>query len=370
MSNKINVITPKSINNKSFLFSIIVPVYNTEKYVEKCLNSIQKAMDTDCEVIIVNDGATDNSDSIIKEYINKLPDKYKENFVYVTKENKGLADTKNVGISLARGKFISVVDSDDYISDDFYTIARKYINEYEIIIYDLYIIFEKNNLWNYTSRARRDDKEDFLDGLLSGAMSGSSCNKIIKKELYKGFEFPVGKQYEDTAVTPFILTNANKIKYVPYPMYYYLQREKSIVATNTYMSAFYKICSNITDVIKEHGSIYDKYKYVINEFFVKRTLDIFEQDLYKNKKEFLNNIKDFAQKNKETIEYIIKQDFVNTVANEYSPRQKKIVTDMYIALANGECKKVKRVLTQRKVINYLRNIKNSFVKFAKSIINR
>ena len=112
MSNKINVITPKSINNKSFLFSIIVPVYNTEKYVEKCLNSIQKAMDTDCEVIIVNDGATDNSDSIIKEYINKLPDKYKENFVYVTKENKGLADTKNVGISFARGKFISVVDSE------------------------------------------------------------------------------------------------------------------------------------------------------------------------------------------------------------------------------------------------------------------
>ena len=141
------------------------------------------------------------------------------------KDNKGLADTKNVGIAKARGEFISVVDSDDYIDKNFYKIAREYVKDNNIIIYDLYVVFEKNPLWNYTSRACRDDKENFLDGLINGAMSGSSCNKIIKKELYNGFEFPVGKQYEDVAVTPFILTNAKNIKYIPYPMYYYLQRE-------------------------------------------------------------------------------------------------------------------------------------------------
>ena len=77
------------MESSNFLFSIIVPVYNTEKYIEKCLKSIEKAMDVDCEVIIVNDGATDNSEQIIIDYMNNLPEKYKNNFVYIKKENKG-----------------------------------------------------------------------------------------------------------------------------------------------------------------------------------------------------------------------------------------------------------------------------------------
>lgn len=363
-------ITQKTEKNKEFLFSIIVPVYNTEKYIDKCLNSILNAMDEDCEVIIVNDGSKDNCDNIIKEYISKLPQKYKDNFVYVIKENKGLADTKNVGIEKARGKFISVVDSDDYISEDFYQIARKYVQDYEIIIYDLYIVFEKNSLWNYTSRACRDDKENFLDGLLNGAMSGSSCNKIIKKDLYKDFKFPVGKEYEDTAVTPFIITNAGNIKYIPYPLYYYLQREKSIVATNTYMSAFYKICRNISEVIENHERDFEKYKNIINEFFVKRILDMITQDMHANKGEFITNIKDFAQENKKTIEYIVKSNMVNTESNDYSTRQKHLVSEIFKLLSNNEYKTVTKLLVKRNILNYFRNIANSFTKFIKSIINR
>ena len=117
------------MENKDFLFSIIVPVYNTEKYIEKSMDSIMKAIDKDCEVIFVNDGSTDKSKEKIMEFMEKLPEEYKENFRYTEKENKGLADTKNVGIELSRGKFISVVDSDDYISDDFYKIAKSTIEE-------------------------------------------------------------------------------------------------------------------------------------------------------------------------------------------------------------------------------------------------
>ena len=341
---------------RKFLFSIIVPVYNTEKYVEKTLKSIYEAMDKDCEVIVVNDGSKDNSEEIIKKFINALPEEYKNNFVYVKKENKGLADTKNVGIAKARGEFISVVDSDDYIDKNFYKIAREYVKDNDIIIYDLYVVFEKNPLWNYTSRACRDDKENFLDGLINGAMSGSSCNKIIKKELYNGFEFPVGKQYEDVAVTPFILTNAKNMKYIPYPMYYYLQREKSIVATNTYMSAFYKICSNISEVIKNHDNDCEKYKLIINEFFVRRILDMITQDYNANKKEFESHLEGFKKDNKNTIEYIVNTNMVNTEKNDYSERQKQLVTNMFIALKNGNIKSIKNNLIKRKIINYFRNI--------------
>ena len=358
------------MNKSEFVFSIIIPVYNTEKYIEKCLDSVLDAMDTDCEVIIVNDGATDNSEKIIKQFINDLPEKYKENFVYTKKKNKGLADTKNVGIEMARGKFISVVDSDDYIDKNFYKIAREYINNYDVIIYDLYVVFEKNPIYNYTSRAYREDKENFLEGLLDGAMSGSSCNKIIKKELYNDFKFPVGKQYEDVAVTPFILTNAKNIKYMPYPFYYYLQREKSIVATNTYVSAFYKICENISEVIRKQNNEFEKYKYIVNEFITIRILEIFNEDFNKNKEKFVSNLEDFEKKNKNTINYILESNMLYSLNNGYSERQKKLLQDIFKTLSEGNCGKVKEILTKRKIVNYFRNILMSRKTLLKSIVNR
>ena len=357
------------MNNK-FLFSIIVPVYNTEKYVEKCLKSIKKAMDEDCEVIIVNDGSTDNSEKIIMDFINGLPDRIRDNFVYTKKENKGLADTKNVGIEKSRGQYISVVDSDDYISEDFYSIARKYVNKYDIIIYDLYIVFEKNKAWNYTSRACRDDRKNPLIAFLNGAMSGSSCNKVIKKDLYRDYKFPVGKQYEDTAVTPFILADAENIKYIPYPLYYYLQREKSIVATNTLMSAFYKICSNLSDVLNKKEKNIEKYKYIINEFFVDRILEIFVQDYNENKKEFINNITSFNNNNTDIINYIIESNMVYECENHYSERQKKIVNDIFIYLQKNKYNEIKQILVKRKIVNYLRTVKGSLVGLIKSILNK
>lgn len=354
----------------TFLFSIIVPVYNTEKYVERCLASIERAMDVDCEVIIVNDGATDNSEEVIKTFINNLPEKYKNNFVYIKKENKGLADTKNVGIKNARGRYISVVDSDDYISQDFYNVARKYIDKCDIIVYDLYVVFEKDKSWNYVGRAYRDDKKEEMVSLLSGAMSGSSCNKIIKRELYNGHEVPVGKEYEDTAVTPFILTEANKIEYIPYAMYYYLQREKSIVASNTLVSAFYKICNNVTAVIEEKGNDFEKYKNIINEFFVDRIFEIFIQELDEDKKNFLNSIKEFRKNNIKTLEFIVNTNMVYNLENHYTDRQKKMVSNVFTSLVEEKFKNVKREFDKRKIVNYFRNIIKNLKIFLKSIINR
>lgn len=358
------------MEKNDFLFSIIVPVYNTEKYIKKCLQSIEKAMDIDCEVIIVNDGSTDKSEPIIKNYIDNLPEKYKNNFIYIKKENKGLADTKNLGIKKARGKYISVVDSDDYISQDFYDVARKYIEKSDIIVYDLYIVYEKDKILNYVGRAYRDDKKEKIVCFLNGTMSGSSCNKIIKKELYNNHEFPVGKEYEDTAVTPFILAEANNITYIPYAMYYYLQREKSIVASNTLVSAFYKICSNISAVIEERNSDFEKYQNIVNEFFVDRIFEIFIQELHEDRKNFLEHIKSFKEKNVKTIEYIVNTNMVYNLENHYTERQKKIVSKVFKFLLEEKYNKVKKEFAKRKIINYCRNILKNFKSFLKSIVNR
>lgn len=364
------------MDKNKILFSIIVPVYNTGKYIKKCLESLMKAIDIDCEVIIVNDGSTDNSEKIIKEFMEKLPEEYKDKFIYTFKENKGLADTKNVGISKARGEFISVVDSDDYISDDFYTIARRYIKEgYQTIIYDLYIEYEatkdneKNYLNNYVARAFRDDKEYFKTGILCGAMQGSSCNKIIKKSLYEPYEFPTNKEYEDTAVTPFILMDTDKIKYVPYPLYHYLQREKSIVASNTYITAFYKICENISNVLKNKNE-YLKYKMVINEFFVERALDIIYEDYLNNKKAFLAKLNDFSIQNENTIKYILDNKMTYGEDNHYSPRQKALLNNIYQGIYDKNYKEVKKAFLLRKIVNYIRRVYKSFIEFIKTLIRR
>ncbi len=346
------------MEKNDFLFSIIVPVYNTEKYIEESLDSIVKAIDTDCEVIIINDGSTDNSEQVILNYINKLPEKFKNNFIYTKKENKGLADTKNVGLEMSRGKYISVVDSDDYIGEEFYTIARKYItNNIDMIIYDVYVVFEKDRKWNYTSRGKTDSKENDLVALLNGAISGSSCNKIIKKDLYSDYKFPVGKEYEDTAVTPFLISNAKNIQYLPYALYYYRQRDKSIVATNTLMSAFYKIAQNISEVIMDKNLDMEKYKYVINEFITDRMLDMLTQDYNENRKEFINNLKGFAKDNKYVITYIVESNMIYTIENHYSERQKNICMQILDFLLKDEYKKICRLLKIRKIVNKIRSFK-------------
>ncbi len=342
------------MKEQKILFSIIVPVYNTAKYIDKCLESIHKAMGEDCEVIIINDGSTDNSEEKILHFLNRLDKDIKNNFSYIKKDNAGLADTKNVGIQRAKGEFISVVDSDDYISEDFYSIARNYINDYDIIIYDLYIIFENHKMTDYTARAYNDAKKEYKQALISAQMSGSSCNKIIRKTLYKNHEFPVGKQYEDTAVTPFILEEAEKIKYLPYAMYYYMQREKSIVATNTLSSAFYKICNNISDVLKDKDP--KRYKNIINEFFIDRILEMLTEDLKNSNESFLKNVNVYGVQNKKIISYILENNLIYTLDNHYSERQKKLTKKILECVINEDYSKVKKILLERECINKFRRI--------------
>lgn len=354
---------------KDILFSIIVPVYNTEKYVVKCLDSIKNAIKDDCEVIIVNDGSTDDSKKVINEYIEKLPEEYKSLFIYKEKPNKGLADTKNVGISLAKGKYISVIDSDDYISEDFYDIARRYINEgNEIIIYDLYVIFEKTPEYTYVARARVDKEEDMKKALISGAMQGSSCNKIIKKSLYEPYEFPTNKEYEDTSVTPFILMDTEKIKYIPYPLYYYLQREKSIVASNTYISAFYKICENISNELAKKDD-FKKYHEVISEFFVRRMLEIMYVDYTLSKKTFKANMLNFFEHNKEVVNYMIENEMAYE-DNQYSERQKAVLNNLLINCKNEDFSKIKKLFFARRLVAYVRRLLGQSVKLVKAVFGK
>ena len=105
--------------------SIIVPVYNTEKHLKKCFDSIINQNNSEIEVVVINDGSKDSSDKIIKEYKEKNP----QTISYYKKQNTGVADTRNYGIKKAKGQYIMFLDSDDYIDAHLYSIVKQYMKK-------------------------------------------------------------------------------------------------------------------------------------------------------------------------------------------------------------------------------------------------
>ena len=129
--------------------SIIIPVYNTGRHIEKCLKSIVNQTKTiDMEIIIINDGSTDNSEEIIKKYIEN--NNTQINIKYYSKENEGVAKTRNFGIEKANGDYIMFIDSDDYIEAKTLETLEKYIEEdIDLIKFKLKRVDEKDNIIAY-----------------------------------------------------------------------------------------------------------------------------------------------------------------------------------------------------------------------------
>lgn len=216
---------------REIMLSVIIPVYNTKKFLKKCLDSVTLALKNfkySYEVIIINDGSTGNEEEIIKTYIS-------DNVLYYKKHNSGLANTKNFGIKKASGKYLSFIDSDDYIDENFYNEAfDNYITDkclYDIVIYDWETIDEKNNN-KYVVEAKNINYDDDKWGCIDVMIMPSSCNKIVKRSLFNNLEFPDGYIYEDLGTTLILFCRTNKIKYINKPYYKYYLSENSIMRSS------------------------------------------------------------------------------------------------------------------------------------------
>lgn len=216
------LVESKNINDE-ILLSIIIPVYNVEKYLQKCLKSVFKNLPIKTEVIIINDGSPDNSEEIIKDFAAK----YNE-ILYIKKENGGLSSVKNMGLKQAKGKYVIFLDSDDYVSSNMYdTMLKKIIDTDSDIVYcDVLMTYEDNTV-KYV-KMQNDMYKDQLMQILDNNLMAASWNKIVKRELYNGLIFPEGLNNEDVAVSPQIFLRANNIEYIPSPFYKYVQRSGSI----------------------------------------------------------------------------------------------------------------------------------------------
>ena len=196
--------------------SIIVPVYNVEEYISKCLDSLVNQTLKEIEIIVVNDGSPDNSQSIIDKYAKKY-----KNIKSYTKENGGLSDARNYGLKYAKGEYISFIDSDDYVDktmiEKMYNYAVK--NNLDIVVCDSIEIKGNHQILKKSNLHYSDD--DIKNYIISPPMAWS---RIYKKEILNDKKFTKGIYYEDLDFTPSLAKITKKIGFIEEGLYYVILR--------------------------------------------------------------------------------------------------------------------------------------------------
>lgn len=234
--------------------SIIVPFYNVEKYIEKCLTSLVNQTLEEIEIILVNDGSKDDSIKIAKDFEQKYPAKIR----YYEKPNGGLGDARNFGIKFAKGEYIAFLDSDDYVEPTMYE------EMYEMAIKEKSDMVECDFWWEYPNKKKEDIGVEYKnqnDMLLKARVV--AWNKLIKKEIYEKHpeaRFAVGLRYEDVEGFYKILPYINKVSFVRKPFIHYVQRNNSISNTqNKKNEEMFMVLDNVLNYYKEKN-IYEKFE--------------------------------------------------------------------------------------------------------------
>jgi len=280
--------------------SIIVPVYNVEKYLEKCLDSIVNQTLKDIEIIVVNDGTKDNSQEIIDKYVKKYPKKVKG---YI-KENGGLSSARNYGLKYANGEYIAFVDSDDYVElDMFEKMYNKAINNnYDIVVCDTIEVDESNSNKVYKKSNLNYSNNNIKNYIISPPMA---CTRLYKKNLFEKLSFEEGIFYEDLNLTPSLALKTEGIGFIEEGLYYYLQRSGSIMKQKQFNEKLLDIFSVLQ---KNYDILNNKYPKEVEYLYITHLLRTASM-------RFLN----YTDSNKylEQIKKEIKDKFPNWRKNKY-----------------------------------------------------
>lgn len=218
--------------------SVIVPVYNTEKYVERCLDSIANQTWQDLEILIINDGSTDNSETVIKQWMENNYNKV--DIKYWKKENGGLSDARNYGVNHATGEYLSFIDSDDYIGKNLYKSLEKYMEQnIDLIKFKMQTIDEKGN------RIQKLDgpifekctgEEAFEKMCTKDTFLEVACIYLYRREFFINYNFSYTERtyHEDFGLTPLIVIQAKSVVSTNEYGYYYSQTNNSIMRNSDY----------------------------------------------------------------------------------------------------------------------------------------
>ena len=215
--------------DEDYLISVIIPVYNVEKYISKCLDSVIKQTYKNLEIIIIDDGSTDKSGFICDEY-KKIDSRIR----VIHHKNKGLSYARNEGISNSNGSFISFVDSDDYLESNMFYELKNNIILYNSDISMCNFYYEKGNKKRVACDnfkkdfvVNNNDKYNYIYNKYD-SLTIHTWNKLYKKNIFNSIRFPVNNYFEDSFIICDLLEKANVISYLHKPLYNYVYRDNSI----------------------------------------------------------------------------------------------------------------------------------------------
>lgn len=209
------------------LISVIVPVYNVEPFISNCLDSLSKQIYQNFEVLLVNDGSTDNSGAICREYADR-----DSRFYYFEKENGGLSDARNFGIERSKGDYITFVDSDDWVTEEYLSILIETLKEQhsEIVVSTYSTYNESDGLFyihvfdsdyyvkNYNSKLLMEELP-LLEGYDMSFLT--SWGILFKRELFQEVQFPFGRVCEDIGTNYKLFMQVEKVTYINKVSYWY-----------------------------------------------------------------------------------------------------------------------------------------------------
>jgi len=207
--------------------SVIVPVYNVEQYLERCVDSIINQTYKNLEIILVNDGSTDNSGQLCDELAKK-----DDRIRVIHKENGGLSDARNVGIDEAEAELIGFIDSDDYIDEDMYEVLMSNLTKANADLsmcghYDVFNGVIPNQVENIEVKLLSPSQAINMV-MEAKVMSVTAVNKLYKKDLFNDLKFEIGKIAEDAFIMIKLLDKCQTIVATNEKKYYYIHRENSI----------------------------------------------------------------------------------------------------------------------------------------------
>lgn len=214
--------------NSAILVSVIVPIYNTEKFLKKCVDSIISQSYRNIEIILVDDGSTDSCGMICDNYLN-----IDSRVIVIHKNNGGLSSARNAGIDKCKGDYISFVDSDDFVSQEF--VEKLLIacinNECDISICNIFYSYIDGRYIKHKLNCKSKKMnftEAFLEMNVERNFDMAAWNKLYKRTIFGDIRFPLNKLSEDYYIMYLLFDKANSLYFCDESMYYYLQRENSI----------------------------------------------------------------------------------------------------------------------------------------------
>ena len=305
------------MNNE--LISVIVPIYNVEKYLEKCVNSILKQTYVNLEIILVDDGSPDRCPEICEE-LKKSAARIK----VVHQKNGGLSKARNTGIDSASGKYLVFVDSDDTVEPELVEKLYRCVKEYGIkmAVCGRKYVFEDGKIVNKVPSGI-EEVFDFKDAIREMnkflLFDMSATSKIFTKELFSNIRFPEGKLSEDYFIMYKLIDLSQKVVYISDPLYNYLQRTNSISRNKKINHDFIEAAQVQMDYLDDK---YPDLKQISHTAFASANLTVY--DFY-----IKNKVKCSTEKKEEFRKNVLNN--MNYIeSNEYLSIEKKVQFKLFV----------------------------------------